>query len=251
MRNHVYITCFLLGFFRLSVISAQADSPSPSPDWLTPDKANEHHDDPNHQQIAPSDRKYGVGDVDIYARYAQAAHGSANGLSRLGTIGMDVHGLYGKQAGYAIGAAFDLGIGIDSSFVYGARISPIGWGLAIGPSGYLMLLGGVGIDGATSHVPASGILPVQLLLAFDIRTRVRLGFDAGVTWVTNSDRENGARILSSGDELDLGTFIRVGSACDCGDFNLGRGYFFRLDRKDQMGTTFFGLAFGLEIDASG
>jgi hypothetical protein len=251
LRKCVHLTCFLLGFFRLSVTSARA-----SDDDLTPDKRDRNfqqdRDDDEKNYVSARDRKVGVGDVDIYARYAHAARGqSANGLTDLASIGFDTRGYYGKQAGYAFGLGFQLGMGVGSSFIYDAHISPVGWGVGLGHSGFLMLLGGVGIDGATSRIPASATLPVQALLAFDIQRRVRVGFDGTITWVTNSDRENGARILGSGDEFDLGASIRIGKSLAMDQFNMGRGYFFRVDRKEQFGTTFFGLSVGLEIDGSG
>jgi hypothetical protein len=225
-------------------------------DVIVPDKSTsnfqQNRDDDDRNYVAARDRKFGVGDVDIYARYAKARRGpSTTGLSDFATIGLDTRGFYGKQAGYAFGLGFELGMGIDSSFVYGAHISPIGWGVAIGPSGYIMLLGGVGVDGATSRIPLSATLPVQALLAFDVQHRVRIGFDGTLTWVTNTDRENGARLLGTGDEFDLGASIRIGKSLAMDQFNMGRGYFFRVDRKDQFGTTFYGFSVGLEIDGAG
>jgi hypothetical protein len=249
-RKYVYIACFLLGFFRLSVTSARADD-----DFVVPGGSfgfQQDRDDHEENYVSARDRKFGVGDVDIYARYAHAARGqSANGLTDLASIGFDTRGYYGKQSGYAFGIGFQLGMGVDSSFIYDAHVSPIGWGVGLGHSGFLMLLGGVGIDGATSRIPASAIFPVQALLAFDVQRRVRVGFDGTITWVTNSDRENGARILGTGDEFDLGASIRIGKSLAMDHFNMGRGYFFRIDRKEQFGTTFFGFAVGLEIDGSG
>ena len=140
--------------------------------------------------------------------------------------------LPGKESGYAFGLGFQLGMGIDSSFIYEAHVSPLGWGLALGHSGYVMLLGGVGVDGATSRIPISAILPVQALVAFDVQRRVRLGFDGTLTWVTNSDRENGVRILGTGDEFDLGASIRIGKSLAMDQFNMGRGYYFlRIDQQ--------------------
>jgi len=262
MRKCVRTTCILIGFLALATRVARADDEPTHPthdDFLTPSKAlsGDHGtlDDrggEDHPPVPARDRKYGVGDVDIYTRYAHAARGaSANGLTQLGTVGLDVHGLYGKQVGYAFGLGFDLGLGIDQSFAYGARISPLGWGLALGPSGYMMLIGGIGFDGVSARVPLSGIFPVQLVAAYDVTARVRIGFDAGLTWAANSDRIS-ARNLAVGDELDLGTSLRIGTGpCGCGDFHMGRGYFFRLDRKEQMNTTFFGISVGLEIDGAG
>ena len=251
LRKYVHITCILLGFFRLSVTSASADD-----DFVVPEKHDRNfqqdRDDVEANYVSAHDRKFGVGDVDIYARYARAARGqSANGLTDLASLGFETHGYYGKQAGYAFGVGFQLGMGVGSSFIYDAHVSPIGWGVGLGHSGFLMLLGGVGIDGATSRIPASATFPVQALLAFDIQHRVRVGFDGTITWVTNSDRENGARILGTGDEFDLGASIRIGKSLAMDRFNMGRGYFFRVDRKEQFGTTLFGLSVGLEIDGSG
>ncbi|MEO8875748.1 MAG: hypothetical protein ABI461_09195 [Polyangiaceae bacterium] len=242
--------------------SAHADSPAAEPvtekdDVITPDSAASTQwpqDDSSSidRGPLPRDRKFGVGDVDIYARVAHAANGhSAQGLTELGTVGLDLHGLYGKEAGYAFGLGFDFGVGVDSSFIYGVRFLPLGWGVSLGHNGYLMLVGGIGVDGATSHIPASGIFPTQLLLALSVSSRVRIGFDAGITWAANSDRQNGARSLANGDELDVGTSLRVGEPCKCDSFTMSRGYFFRLDRKDQMGTNFIGFSIGLEIDGAG
>src|SRR5665213_3582714 len=114
MRKCMHIACFLLGFFQLFSHEALADSPAAvADDVITPGDRGDHESD-HHEPVAPQDRKFGVGDVDIYARYARAARGgSANGLTDFGTVGMDVHGLYGKQAGYAFGLGFELGTGID------------------------------------------------------------------------------------------------------------------------------------------
>lgn len=252
-RNYVHIACFLLGFFRLSVTPAHADE-----DFVVPEKRSharyyeEDRDDVESNYVSASDRKFGVGDVDIYARYAHAARGeNANGLTDLASIGFDTRGYYGKQTGFAFNLGFQLGMGVDSSFIYDAHVSPLGWGIGIGHSGFILLTGGVGIDGATSRIPASAIFPVQAALAFDVQHRVRVGFDGTITWVANSDRQNTVRILGTGDEFDVGASLRIGKSLSMDHFNMGRGYFFRIDRKDQLGTTFYGFSIGLEIDGSG
>ena len=203
-------------------------------------------------EFSAGKRDYGAADAFIYARYARSARGtSIGGLTDLATVGLDAHGFLGTRFGYCFALGFDLGGGVDGSFAYGAHISPVGFGVAIGPSGYLMALGGVGFDGATARIPLSATLPTELVLAFDVAHRARIGMNAGITWVTNDARTNGVRILGEGDELDFGTYVRIGRSKDDSRFHTGRGYFFRLDRKAQMGTTFVGFSFGLELDASG
>lgn len=202
--------------------------------------------------FSPAKRDYGAADAFIYTRYARSARGtSIGGLTDLATVGLDAHGFLGGRFGYCFALGFDLGGGVDGTFAYGAHLSPVGFGVAIGPSGYLMALGGVGFDGATARIPLSATLPTELLLAFDVAHRARIGMDAGITWVTNDSRTHGVRVLSEGDELDFGTFVRIGRTKDESRFHTGRGYFFRLDRKAQMGTSFVGVSIGLELDASG
>ncbi|MGH7280976.1 MAG: hypothetical protein ACRELY_05585 [Polyangiaceae bacterium] len=197
-------------------------------------------------------RDYGAGDAFIYARYARVARGtSVNGLTDLATVGLDAHGFFGTHVGYCFAVGYFLGGGVDGTFAYGAHISPVGFGIAIGPSGYLMALGGVGFDGATSRIPLSATFPTELDLAFDVARRTRIGMNAGIDWVTNVLRANGVRQLAVGDELDLGTFVRIGRAREDSRAHTGRGYFFRVDRKGQMGTSFIGFSIGLELDASG
>lgn len=209
-------------------------------------------DDSNEASSPSSDREYGVADAEIYARYARSLrHTSANGLTDLATVGLDAHGLYGKRAGYAFGLGFALGGGVDGTFAYGMHLSPAGFGIALGKNGYVMLLAGIGFDGATSRVPLSLTFPTEALLAFDVGRNARIGMDAGITWVTNDSRQNGARQLSVGDELDLGTFVRIGRRRSEDHFHTGRGYFLRLDRKGQLGTAFLGISIGLELDVSG
>jgi hypothetical protein len=248
----MYFACFLLGFFRLSVTSARADDDVVVPEKKSDAPFQHDRDDVESNYVSAANRKFGVGDVDIYARYAHAGRDqSANGLTDLASIGFDTRGVYGRRAGYAFNLGFQLGMGVDSSFIYDAHVSPIGWGLSLGHSGFILLTGGVGIDGATSRIPASAIFPVQAAMAFDVQHRVRVGFDGTITWVTNSEREHGARLLGTGDEFDIGASIRIGKSLAMEQFNMGRGYYFRIDRNDQFGTTFYGFAVGIEIDGSG
>ncbi len=202
--------------------------------------------------FSASKRDYGAADAFIYARYARAARGtSIDGLTDLATVGLDAHGFFGRRFGFCFALGFDLGGGVDGTFAYGAHLSPAGFGIAIGSSGYLMGLIGVGFDGATARIPLSATLPAELDLAFDVAHHTRIGMNAGIDWVTNDSRANGARQLGVGDELDLGTFVRIGRSKDESRFHTGRGYFFRVDRKGQMGTSFLGFSIGLELDASG
>lgn len=228
-RYYLYFTCILCLFF--------------------PAIAHADEDD----GFSAGKRDYGAADAFIYARYARTARGtSIGGLTDLATVGLDAHGFFGNRFGYCFALGFDLGGGVDGTFAYGAHVSPAGFGIAIGSSGYLMALVGVGFDGATARIPLSMTLPAELDLAFDVAHHARIGMNAGIDWVTNDSRANGARQLSVGDELDLGSYVRIGRSRDQDNrFHTGRGYFFRVDRKGQMGTSFIGFSIGLELDASG
>ncbi|MEO7111380.1 MAG: hypothetical protein ABI183_13160, partial [Polyangiaceae bacterium] len=65
LRRYMYFTCFSLGFFRLSVTSASADD-----DFVVPEKHDHNfqqdRDDDERNYVSARDRKFGVGDVDIY-----------------------------------------------------------------------------------------------------------------------------------------------------------------------------------------
>jgi hypothetical protein len=58
-------------------------------------------------------------------------------------------------------------------------------------------------------------------------------------------------VLPFGDELLLGTFVRVGRAPPCPCPSVGRGYFFGLERREVMRTYWIGASFGLEMDFGG
>ncbi len=203
-------------------------------------------------EIPPSVGAHILGDAAIYARYARSARGqSAGGLTDLVTVGFDGHAFYGHHLGYAAGLGFALGGGVDGAFAYDLHFSPAGFGVRLGDKGYIIATFGVGFDGATSRIPLSFVVPADLVFAFDLAHHVRLGMNAGLDFTTSEDRRHGVRQLGFGDELDLGTFVRIGrDGHPDGDsgFASGRGYFVKLDRKAQLGTSFIGLSIGLELD---
>jgi len=101
-------------------------------------------------------------------------------------------------------------------------------------------------------VPGALEIPVELRAEIDAGKDARLGLRAAVTQVPGSDaRHVGSHVLPFGDELLVGTFVRVGRSPACGCPRAGRGYFFGLERREVMRTYWVGAALGLEMDFGG
>jgi hypothetical protein len=199
---------------------------------------------------AVGERDYGLGTAAMYLRYAHARDADRlAGLSDLVVGGLSGRAIYGKRFGYGFGAGFELGGGGAPGFAYGLELYPLGAAVALGPTGFFGIFLGAGVNGVTARVPVSFALPAELRLEFDFTRRARLGALFAVTWHPIQEaRRHGSLLLPFVDETTMAITARFGKTFPRWGANMGRGYFFRLERREQMKTVLFGLAFGVEID---
>jgi hypothetical protein len=86
---------------------------------------------------------------------------------------------------------------------------------------------------------------------FDFTRQARLGALFAVAWHPAQDaRRSGSLLLPFVDETTMAITARYGKTFPRQGANMGRGYFFRLERREQMRSVLFGLAFGVEIDVA-
>lgn len=196
------------------------------------------------------DRQYGLGSVNMFLRYAQARDPEAvHDLSGLFMGGLSARALYGKRFAYAFGLGLEFGAGGAPGFGFGFELYPAGVAVAIGPSGYFGVFGGIGVNGVTARVPMTLVLPAEVRLELDVTKRARLGALFAVGWTPANDvRQSSAGLIPFVDENTMALTARFGKTFERYGSVMGRGYFFRLERREQMRTVFLGLAFGWELE---
>lgn len=199
---------------------------------------------------AVNEREYGLGTAAMYLRYAHSRDSAPlAGLSDLVMGGISARAVYGKRFGYGLGAGFELGGGGAPGFAYGVELYPLGGAVALGPTGFVGVFLGAGVNGVTARVPVSLALPAELRLEFDWTRRARLGALFAIAWHPAQEaRRGGSLLLPFADETTMALTARFGKSFPRYGANMGRGYFFRLERREQMRTVLFGLAFGVELD---
>ena len=225
-------------------VAAHADVLGPDPyardDWTRP-------------FVPVSDRRYGLAMASIYLRYAHARDAPA--LARMSDLfvgGLSARAAYGKRVGYGFGLDLMLGASGRPGFAFGFDLLPLGVALPLGPTGLLGLFAGVGVGGVTARVPFTLTVPAELRLELDVARRARLGALFAVGWTpVASARRHGSLLVPFVDEMTMAITARFGKTFPRDGLNMGRGYFLRLERREQMRTILLGLSFGVEIDVAG
>jgi hypothetical protein len=198
------------------------------------------------------ERRMGLATTTLFFRYAHTRDAAAlSGLSDVFVGGFSTRAAYGKRLGYAFGLDLSLGGGGAPGFAYDAHLFPLGAALALGPTGFLGVFGGIGSDGVTARIPGTLTLPAELRLELDVTRRARLGALFAVAWAPLAPaRRGGSTLLPFADETTMALSARFGKTFPREGANMGRGYFFRLERREQRKTILLGLAFGVEIDVA-
>lgn len=202
--------------------------------------------------VSLEDRRFGLATSNLYFRYARGRDpGGAGGLSDLFVGGLTARGLYGKRVGLGFGFDIELGVAAEAGFASAFHLYPAGVGLAIGPTGFVAAFLGIGVNGAKGTVPYAFAMPAELRFELDVTRRARAEGLFGVTFTPANDvRANGSTLLPGVAETTMGIGVRFGKTFPRDGINMGRGYWFRLERREIMRTIFLGLAFGIEIDAA-
>ncbi len=202
--------------------------------------------------MAVNERDYGLGTASMYLRYAHSRDSARlAGLSDLVVGGLSGRAIYGKRFGYGFGGGFELGGGGAAGFAYAFELYPVGGAIALGPTGFFGIFLGAGVNGVTARVPVSLALPAEVRLEFDWTRRARLGALFAIAWHPAQEaRQGGSLLLPFVDETTMAITARFGRSFPDYGANMGRGYFFRLERREQMRAVLFGLAFGVEIDVA-
>ncbi|MDI1446401.1 hypothetical protein [Polyangium sp. 6x1] len=198
------------------------------------------------------DRRYGLGSVNMFLRYAEVRDPEAvNHLSGLFMGGLSARALYGKRIAYGCGLGLELGAGGAPGFGFGFELYPAGVAVAIGPSGYFGIFAGIGVNGVTARVPMTLVLPAEIRLELDVTKRARLGALFALNWTPADDvRQSRAGLVPFADENTMALTARFGKTFERYGNMMGRGYFFRLERRELMRTVSLGLVFGWELEAA-
>jgi hypothetical protein len=197
-------------------------------------------------------REFGVAFAQLFARVSRVKSPElAGGLSERATVGLTGRAVRTSgHLGYGFGADFDLGMGFPGSFAYAIHVYPAGIAWTIGSTGYVGVFGGIGGSGVTARVPGAFELPLEARAEIDAGP-VRFGLRAQISWIPWTSERRGGSVLPFGDELVLGSFVRIGRTQHTWSGSMGRGHFFGLERHEVMGTYWIGLGFGVEIDFGG
>jgi hypothetical protein len=215
-----------------------------------------HRDAPprGHETPWSQEREYGVASLWLGTRYARVLRpADAGGLSDTATFAFEGRVAYGTHIAYAGGTDLEAGAGFPPGFAYAARLYPVGVALLLAQNTFLAAYGGVGSEAVTARVPGSFELSAELRLEIDVAPNVRTGLKADVDWFPASAFRRGGSILSpAADALGTSGFVRIGQASRCGcPGQLGRGYFFAIERREVMRSAWLGLTFGVEADFGG
>jgi hypothetical protein len=207
-----------------------------------------------HQTEWDRDREYGLASLWLGTRYARVLKpGDAGGLSDTGAFAFQARAAYGTRIAYALGTDLEAGVGVPLGFAYAARLYPAGIALLLERNTFLGAYAGIGSEGVTTSVPGSFEIPTELRLEIDVAPSVRTGLRAEVDWFPASAFRRGGSILSPfADALGTSGFVRIGQASRCGcPGQLGRGYFFAIERREVMRSAWLGVTFGVEADFGG
>jgi hypothetical protein len=205
------------------------------------------------RDFAPVDaRRFGLATVSMYLRYAHSRDAAPlAGMTDLVMGGLAARGVYGSRVGYGFGVGLELGAAGAPGFGFNFDLYPTGVAVAIGPTGLFGLFLGFQAGGVTGRVPFSLTFPAELRLELDVTRRARLGALFSVAWAPlEEDRRGGSALVGFADESLMALTARFGKTFPRYGANLGRGYFLRLERREQMKTVLLGLAFGVEIDSA-
>lgn len=196
------------------------------------------------------ERRFGLGMASMYLRYAHSRDSEPlAGLTDLAVGGIAVRAVYGARVGYAAGLGLELGAAGAPGFAFAFDLFPTGVAVAIGPTGLFGLFLGLQAGGVPGRVPFTLMFPAELRLELDVTRHARLGALFAVSWApAEPERRGGSPLLPFADETLMALTARFGKTFPRYGSNMGRGYFMRLERREQMGTVLLGLAFGVEID---
>lgn len=198
-----------------------------------------------------AERQVGLATATMSVRALVARDSLPSGLSSLYLAGLSTRGIYGKRIGYGFGLGFEFGASSAPGFAFGCDFFPAGVALAIGPTGYLGAFFGIGVNGSTARLPYAFVMPIELRLEVDWTRRARLGAIASISFTpTNDARRGGSDLFSFADESLLGVSARFGKTFQEYGTTMGRGYWFRLERRELQRTVFLGGSFGVEIDVA-
>jgi hypothetical protein len=194
----------------------------------------------------------GAASLEYEARYVHAyddetATGEATGL---GLAGARLRGQAGGDVlGYRIGIELHAGATAPAGFAYDVAFFPMGVGLRLGRWSRAGVVGGVGASGATGTMDDGASFPVEASLELALGGRLRVLARGRVTWLAGADaRDDGARSLSFGDELDASFAVRVGRRWMDYDFPTGSGYYLGVGYREAEGARMVGVVLGHSID---
>lgn len=170
------------------------------------------------------------------------------------TVGTEVRGALGStdsELTYLAGLGYQLGAARELGFVYDAHVLPLGFGVDLGDTGMVGVLGGARLSGVTASVPLSAGLLSELRAEVALGDGLLLSLWCAPSWEGAKARRGGAPSVEFIDESSSGVAVRFG-AIEHGRFGrggsgllLGALYF---ERGDARGA---GLVVGLGLNTFG
>lgn len=197
-----------------------------------------------------SGRQFGLGTAHMYLRYAHARNEKySGGVSDLFTGGLSTRAIYGKRFGFGTGLGFELGGSHSAGFSAGVDFYPAGFAIAFGPTGYFGTFFGIGINGVAARIPFAFSMPAEMRFEFDLTHLARISALWAIAWTPLEEpRQNASTLIPFADETLFALGARFGKTFSKYGANMGRGYFLRLERREQARTVWLGFSFGIEID---
>lgn len=216
-----------------SSVHVPRDPTTPEQAWARDDRIDEH--------------RLGAASIAMAVAYDRvAAPALAGGLSDRTTVGIRGNGVLGKTIALAFG--FDLGIGVAAplGFAYAAHLSPAGFGLVLGDTGFFSATSGIGTSGASSSVRGALELPQELRLELDIAHLARLGLRGGLVVIPDADDRKTTETFV-GATARLGTRATGRLERPRGSGGATGGFFLGLERREIARSYSLGATFGYEI----
>ena len=182
-----------------------------------------------------------------YRRFRRPA--SPAGLRDLVLVGAAVRGAVGGEAvGYRAGLDTHLGAAWQGGFAYDASLLPVGIAAPLSSPLRFGLSGGVGLNGVTSHLPASMLLPAELVLHADLGYLFAVEGWVRAAWATASSRQGPPGRVASVDDLETGLLLRFGKAGTCCGMHWGNGTFVAASYGERVGIPLVSVSIGHSLD---
>jgi hypothetical protein len=167
------------------------------------------------------------------------------------TVGTDLRASGGPSdfpLTYTIGGDWRLGATSPGGFAYALTMWPVGIGVLVGETFFFGVLGGAGVSGVTTRVPASGQLETEARMLLDLPGPFLFIGSARTTWLAADERQDGAKTASFADESRAQLGVRIGHEGHSRKIEFGRGFFLAFEVREAFDTRGYGVTLAHQID---